>query len=397
MARLSSVLALLLSFPCAHPRPIPLAVKPTPYMPVASVWLGATLYGTGKPVTVHFIRSTSDWGHELAFMDSRAGAARPLMLYRSTGHERLCPDSGGLKAELGPRDSSEEIVFRLRTLVAQYAGKFCTGEACGPRYTGMNNVFSHYHSAGEYAHLMGLIWAQMARIPAAVADSLPPPCPGASRLPPGEGGVLVSFNDGFDDGFGDMVILVTGVDMDVERPALVPENPPLPIPKALSSCQVEAAAGGVAEGEAFAPRAMALPLSAIAPRASGREPRFFIDQEWRLRYPGRPDETAFPNGPEIRVAAPGPFRFDLAFFTNHGEFVNRARGEVTAGMLRLAPTLPDGRRQVSLLWYPVSEGGERISTGAYVVKGWIKSAPASSPACGESRASLLSTFGYIRN
>ena len=59
-----------------------------------------------------------------------------------------------------------------------------------------------------------------------------------------------------------------------------------------------------------------------------------------------------------------------------------------------------GRRTVSLLWYPASDRGERISTGAYVVKGWIKSSPGTAPEpsrCGASEANLLSAFGYIRH
>jgi hypothetical protein len=270
----------------------------------------------------------------------------------------------------------------------------------------MNNEASRFHSSGEYAHLLGQIWAEMARIPASVADSLPPPCPGreapslaeSGALPaPGESGVLVSFNDGANDTYQDIVIFVTGVEMDVERAAAISAGRPPAAAPAQAACRIDASAGGVAEGEPFVPGPMALPLSAIRPRASGREPRFFIDQAWRARYPGRPDETAFPNGPEVRISAPGPFRFDLGFFTNRGEFVNRARGEVTPEMLRLAPLLPDGRRQVSLMWYPVSARGERASTGAYIVKGRIESRPGQDTGvCGAVAADVRSTFGYIR-
>lgn len=403
--RAAALLACLASLSAAHPPgPFAVPVRPAPFLPVSSMWRGATLFGTGRPVSVHFVRSIADWANELAFMDGRTGSARPLMLYRTTGQRRTtCPDSGGLAASLGVRDSGEELVFRLSTLAADYAGKYCTGEACGPRYTGMNDAHSRFHSEGEFIHLQGILWAEMARLTAAAADSLPSPCAGTPRIPPGESGVLVSFNDGMNDTYGDLVIFVTGVEMDVERdPAF--SAPVLPaVEAAPAACRVEAEAGGVAKGEAFQPRPMALPLSAIRPRASDRERPFFIDQEWRLRYPGRPDETVFPNGPEIRVATPGPFRFDLAFFTNYGGFVNRARGEVSAEMLRLAPLLPDGRRQVSLMWYPASDRGERASTGAYIVKGDIRTlasvpAAASDPlsACGAVGTRVLGTFGYLR-
>lgn len=384
--------------------PASATVTPTPYMPVTSTWRGATLFGKGQPVTVRFVRSIADWGNELALMDPATGGARPLFSFHRDMNAFACPDSGFLYTDLGVRDSGQELVFRMRTVVATYAGKYCTGEACGPRYSGMNAPWSRFHSSGEYAHMLGTIWAEMARVPQAVADSLPAPCTGAPRTPPGEGGVLVSFNDGANDTYGDLIFLVTGVEMDVERtprPVEPPVAPPLPKPPA--SCRVEASAGGVAQGEAFVPRPMALPLSAIRPRASGRDSRFFIDQAWRQLYPGRPDETAFPNGPEIKVTSPGPFRFDLGFFTNSGEFVNRARGEVTSDMLRMAATLPDGRRQVSLMWYPVSARGVRVSTGAYIVKGRLESLPDTAAAaahtgtaCGPVRADVLSTLGYLR-
>ena len=80
--------------------------------------------------------------------------------------------------------------------------------------------------------------------------------------------------------------------------------------------------------------------------------------------------------------------------------MNRASGEVTEEMLRFLPLRADGRRTVSLLWYPASDRGERMSTGAYVVKGWIKSSPGTAPEpsrCGASEANLLSAFGYIRH
>jgi hypothetical protein len=403
MIRFCAALACLLSLspspaPCGTP--LFIATTPTAYMPVNAVWRGATLYGTGRPVTVHFVHSIADWGNQLFFMDPRTGASDPLLLYHGGGTRNHCPDSGGLVADLGVRDSSEELVFMMRTISAGTAGRYCTGEACGPRYTGMNDAESRFHSSGEYGHLLGTLWSEMARLQRAAADTLPPPCAGTPRMPPGDSGVLVSFNDGANESFEDLVIFVTGVQMDVERDHIVPDTGKPPGRPQPSACAIEAEAGGVVDGDGFIPRPVALPVSAIRPRASRSEPRYFVDQPWRARYPGRPDETAFPDGPELLVTTPGPFRFDLGFFTNRGEFVNRASGEVTEEMLRFLPLRADGRRTVSLLWYPASDRGERISTGAYVVKGWIKSSPGTAPEpsrCGASEANLLSAFGYIRH
>ena len=388
--------------------PLFLAVSPTPWMPVSAVWQGASVYGTGKPVSVYFIHSIADWGNQLFFMDPVTRQANPLLLYRGSGRGGACPDSGGLVADLGVKDSAQQLVFMMKTISSNYAGKWCTGEACGPRYTGMNDASSLFHSSGEFTHLLGHVWSQDARIPQAKADSMGPPCKDTPRIAPGQGGVLFSFNDGANDSYEDLVILVTGVEMDVERDHLVPDTAKPKPPTRIVNCVLDASAGGVVHGDMFLPRTMDLPLSAILPRSTPIQSRFYLDQDWRGRYPGRPDETAFPNGPEIMVTSPLPFAFNLGFFTNAGEFINRAQGEVTAGMLRQVRAGPDGRRAISLMWYPVSEKGNPVSTGAYVVKGWIKSTrpspiasdvPPDDPAaaCPEEKANLLSSFGYIRH
>jgi hypothetical protein len=391
------------------PAPIAISTIPSEYVPVGTVYRGATLYGTGKPVEVHFVHSIADWENQLYFVDPLTEAERPLMLYRSTRMANRCPDSGGLIANLGYRDSAEEIVFMLRTTDSEIPGEYCTGEACGPRYTGLNDpLTSRFHSRGEFSHMAGHIWAEAARITQAQADSLGPPCPGRPKGGggSGEGGVLVSFSDGANDTFGDLVILVTGVEMDVERTGLPKPGadtiPEVPSPVA---CRIDADAGGVARGEAFQPRVMDLPVSAILPRSNNAQPRVFLDQSWRLQDPRRPDETHFPNGPDIRITTPGPFAFNLGVFTNQGEFVNRAQGMVSAEMLRHVEADADGRRTLSLMWYPASNKGNMASTGAYVVRGVFLTLPKAAPpiepghlaaACPESRYNLLSTFGFIR-
>ena len=386
--------------------PYAVTAIPSEYIPVSTLYRGATVYGTGKPVSVRFIHSIADWGHHLFLMDYKSGAEKPLMIYRGNGRGNLCPDSGGVRAELGVFDSTQELVFMLRSISTNdYAGRYCTGEACGPRYTGLNNpAKSRFYSRGEFSHMAGHIWAEAARITAEQADSLPLPCTGASQAA-GEEGILISFNDGANGTFGDLVIQVIGVQMDVERTGLPgPITDTVPREALPVRCAIGARIGGVTRGEPFLPQAMDKPVSAIVPRDGSTRSGIFLDQIWRLKDARRPDETHFPNGPEITVDTPGPFEFNLSFFTNHGEFVNRARGEVTAEMLRNLKAEADGRRSVSLMWYPVSRGGNMVSTGAYVVRGWLRTLPKANPiepghlaaSCPEARYNLLSTFGFIR-
>lgn len=382
---------------------------PSAFIPVTTLYRGATVYGTGKPVGVRFVHSTADWGNQLFFMDPRTGDENPLLLYHGSGRGGRCPDSGGLRADLGVYDSTEEIVFMLRTISSNYAGLYCTGEACGPRYTGLNDPLkSRFYSRGEYGHMARHLWAEAARVTKEQVDSLGPPCPGTAKVANGEGGILFSFNDGANETFGDMVILVTGVEMDVERNGLpiVPGEVSKPVPAPGNpACAIQAEAGGVARGETFFSKPMILPVSAILPRRDPSQARIFMDQSWRLMDPRRPDETRFPNGPDIRVTTPGPFEFNLGFFTNQGGMVNRAKGEVTAEMLANIVPGSDGRRAISLMWYPASATGYIASTGAYVVKGWLRTLPPREPgnpgerpvACPDDKTNLLSSFGYIRH
>ncbi|HKP96739.1 MAG TPA: hypothetical protein VJ385_13360 [Fibrobacteria bacterium] len=386
--------------------PIAVPNEPSTYLPVKTLYRGATVYGTGKPVGVRFIHSTAEWGNQLFFMNPRTGEADPLFLYYGSGRKNRCPDSGGISADLGTYDSSEEIVLMMTTVASRYSGAYCTGEACGPRYTGLNDPLrSRFYSRGQYAHMARHLWAEAARVTSAQVDSMADPCAETARIPRGEDGVLFSFNDGANDTFGDMVVLVTGVQMDVERSGrpLPPDTGTKPDSVA-AECRIEASAGGVSRGESFLPQPMALPVSAILPRADPSGTRMFMDQRWRIADPRRPDETRFPNGPDILVTTPGPFEFNLGFFTNQGGIVNRARGTVSAEMLEGIRPGPDGRRSISLMWYPASATGYIASTGAYVVKGWLRTLPPGPNAnpgerpasCKDDKINLLSSFGYIR-
>ncbi len=151
--------------------------------------------------------------------------------------------------------------------------------------------------------------------------------------------------------------------------------------------KLTAVGGGCIKGGAIAdPRRIAIPLSVIAPRAvdagtgcpdAGR-PALCLDcqtREWKRSDASRYEADALPPGPEIRVTTQAPFKFDLAFFSSLGEFVNRARGEVTAAMLAGIPSDARGYRTVGLQWYPVSAEGNQAATGAYIARGTLSLSP----------------------
>lgn len=111
--------------------------------------------------------------------------------------------------------------------------------------------------------------------------------------------------------------------------------------------------------------------------------------EWKRLDPARPE--VFPNGPEIKVRAKGPFAFDLAFFDNFGQLVNHAEGRVSGAMLADAPTDSLGFRVTALKWYPVSAGGHQVGTGVYIAVGSLTTE--SSTALGPHGESIRVTGG----
>ena len=175
------------------------------------------------------------------------------------------------------------------------------------------------------------------------------------------------------------------------------------------------AGGGCRRGRALNdPHRLQVPISVIAPRSPGVKgcaeagaPTCLdcLTGEWKRADPGRYDAEALPPGPELRVTTQGPFRFDLAFYTTLGEFVNRAAGTVTAEMLKAVAPDAKGIRAVDLQWYPVRETGEQAATGAYIAKGTLTllpdpglSAAAGLPVSVVSRPERVQVrFGYLRD
>jgi hypothetical protein len=74
----------------------------------------------------------------------------------------------------------------------------------------------------------------------------------------------------------------------------------------------------------------------------------------------------------MQIRTSGPFRYHLRFFSNRGEFVNRAEGGVDAAMLQTVPKDESGAYLLNLYWWPVSPGGQMAGTGAYILRGSIQ-------------------------
>jgi hypothetical protein len=123
--------------------------------------------------------------------------------------------------------------------------------------------------------------------------------------------------------------------------------------------------------------------------------------EWKRLDPNRPDD--FPKGPELKVTTKGGFHFDFRVFDHFGQMVNRAKGTVTENMLRDVKADPQGYKSVALRWYPVSESGQHVGTGVYIVMGSVTVEPTQVPGptggtvrVGGSRDRINVRLGYVR-
>jgi hypothetical protein len=141
-------------------------------------------------------------------------------------------------------------------------------------------------------------------------------------------------------------------------------------PKEVVNVDISVKGAGFASGNTLInPQPVKIPVSVVPGAVLVPNPICLDckDPKWKSLDPARPG--AFPQGPLIVVSTKGPFRFDLNFYTNLGEFVNSAKGEVTELMLQDLPLDSTGRKVVSLMWYPVSQNGHQAGTGAYIAKG----------------------------
>jgi fibro-slime domain-containing protein len=111
-------------------------------------------------------------------------------------------------------------------------------------------------------------------------------------------------------------------------------------------------------------------------------------------------------GPTWKVSTRYPFLYNLAFFNNLGQFVNKAQGEVTASQILRAQGAgsPNDSSYIRLTFLPFATDGNAIATGAYIMKATlnIPAQPVFQGSQGEdlivapTSTTMVSRFGYIR-
>lgn len=337
-------------------------------------------------------------------MKGRKGASIPLFTFSEIGQGKECPEEDSLVRNLGVFTEGEVLTLMLKTLKSGFAGEYCTGEACGPRYSGLNDpAISAFYSKGEFSRFAKHAWASAARLDSAAIARIGGPCPSVGYGERESSGILVVFDDGADVAAGDMIVLMEGVEIApfaTLKADSAKENGNGGGPAGNESCTISVSGGGVTRGEAFLPHRVSLPVSVVRMHADPFKRPDFLDQEWRDADPRRPAEADFPAAPALRIKSAGPFAFNLAFFTNHGILVNKASGTVSQAMLTGIAPDDTGLREVGLMWYPASSDAQRASTGAYIVKGTITplgTGTGARPARGACRDTLFRIlFGYIR-
>jgi hypothetical protein len=143
-------------------------------------------------------------------------------------------------------------------------------------------------------------------------------------------------------------------------------------------------------------------VEAVDPK-SGRIPECLDCRtgEWKRLDPNRPD--AFPKGPEFKVTTKGAFHFDFKVYDHLGQMVNRSKGTVTDAMLRDVKADAQGYKRVALRWYPVSESGQHVGTGVYIVTGnvsvdatQVQGPVGGTVRVGGSRDRITVRLGYVR-
>ncbi|MDQ3002307.1 MAG: chitobiase/beta-hexosaminidase C-terminal domain-containing protein, partial [Fibrobacterota bacterium] len=172
--------------------------------------------------------------------------------------------------------------------------------------------------------------------------------------------------------------------------------------------EIKAGGGGVVVADRLPnPRAIDIPVTVVLPRPDKDDKTSIIcldclTGEWKAADPSRP--VTFPRSPEIQISTESSFRFNIAFYNNVGEFVNRAKGEVTEAMLK---DIPDsaGVKKVNLMWYPVTAKGDQAATGAYIARGTVTTTGLTGKTKGaqgeqlnivNSMQNVNFTFGYVR-
>jgi hypothetical protein len=89
--------------------------------------------------------------------------------------------------------------------------------------------------------------------------------------------------------------------------------------------------------------------------------------ELLLRGASRPEKSLT----LINIKVNAPFNYELTVYSNLGNFVNKANGSLDQASLNRLKKDKDGNYHLGMLWWPVSETGQLVATGAYICRGSI--------------------------
>jgi hypothetical protein len=102
--------------------------------------------------------------------------------------------------------------------------------------------------------------------------------------------------------------------------------------------------------------------------------------------------------PEWTTVSRDPFLYSFHIYDHLGQFVASQEGRVGKELLDLLPRDPEGYGVVRFRWIPVSQAGEAVGTGAYILRGRVytdlSAFPAARPA--PTEATLFRKFGFLR-
>ena len=102
--------------------------------------------------------------------------------------------------------------------------------------------------------------------------------------------------------------------------------------------------------------------------------------------------------PEWTTASRDPFRYSFHIYDHLGQFVASQEGRVGKELLDQLTRDPEGYGAVRFRWIPVSQAGEPVGTGAYILRGRVYTDPSALPAEGPAptEATLFRKFGFLR-
>jgi hypothetical protein len=100
-----------------------------------------------------------------------------------------------------------------------------------------------------------------------------------------------------------------------------------------------------------------------------------------------------------------PAHYAIKFYSNSGEFINEAEGDLTPSLLQGLPRDSEGNWRVRFYWWPLTARNAIAATGAYVARGIVSSAGGLGPGpvnaeeqpSPPKREKISIIFGYLRH